>query len=80
MASLSKIVVNGNQLYKVYLPYDVELANRSIIKPDLKFLPILDKVKEEIRNTKATTPSEINAIYEKYKLPKYVDEKGEVNM
>lgn len=80
MAGLSKIVVNSNQLYKVYLPYDVELANRGIIKPNLKFLSILDKVKEEIRNTKATTPSEINAIYEKYKLPKYVDEKGEVNM
>lgn len=80
MAGLSKIVVNGNQLYKVYLPYNVELANRGIIKPDLKFLSILDKVKEEIRNTKATTPSEINAIYEKYELPKYVDENGEVNM
>ena len=79
MGSLKNVVVNANQLYKAYLPIDQEKAAKGIIAPNLNYLKTLEQVRNEIKKTGASTPEEINAIYENARLPKFVDENGNVN-
>lgn len=79
MASLPNVVADLTALYKVYLPYDQTKAAQGIITPNLNYLALLEKVRNEIKETGATTPEEINAIYQKANLPPFVDAQGQVN-
>ena len=79
MASSKNVVVDGSSIYKVYLPFDQTKAAKGIITPNLNYITLLEKVRKEIKETGASTPEEINAIYEKNNLPPFVDMNGKVN-
>ena len=79
MSSLSKIAIDGSSIFKVYLPYDQTKAAQGIITPNLNYLALLQKVRQEVKETNATEPEQINTIYEKYNLPQFMDLEGNVN-
>lgn len=80
MSALNNIQVDGTAAYKVYLPYDQEAAARNIIKPNLEYLNKLEEVRKEIKKNNITDPNQINEIYKKYNLPKFIDENGKPNI
>lgn len=79
MASSQNIVVDTSSIYKVYLPIDMNKYNKGIIAPNVDYLAILELVRQDIKDSGANTPEEINKIYEDYNLPKFIDENGNIN-
>lgn len=79
MSSSKNIVVDGSSIFKVYLPYDQTKAAQGIITPNLNYLALLEKVRKEVKERGATTPEEINAIYEENNLPQFLTLDGKVN-
>lgn len=79
MASSQNIVVDTSSIYKVYLPIDMDKYSKGIIAPGVDYLPLLELVRQEIKDSGANTPDEINKIYQNYNLPKFVDEQGNIN-
>lgn len=79
MSSSKNIVVDGSSIFKVYLPYDQTKAAQGIITPNLNYLALLEKVRKEVKERGATTPEEINAVYEENNLPQFLTLDGKVN-
>lgn len=79
MGSAQNIVVDGSSIYKVYLPIDIEKAGRGITAPNLDYLGQLEAIRARIKETNATTPEEINAIYEEYNMPQFLTPDGKIN-
>ncbi len=79
MGSAQNIVVDGTSIYKAYLPIDVEKAGKGIIAPNLDYLGQLEAIRTKIKETNATTPDQINAIYAEYNMPKFLMPDGSVN-
>lgn len=79
MSSTPNILVNSNQVYKAYLPIDKEKEAQGIITPDLDVLETLSLIEQDIKETGASTPEEINKIYESYALPDFFNPDGSYN-
>lgn len=79
MASSQNIVVDTSSIYKVYLPVDMKKYAKGIIAPGVDYLPLLELVRQDIKDSGASTPEEINKIYQEYDLPKFIDENGNIN-
>ena len=79
MSALQNISVDCSAIYKMYLPVDQEKLASGVTAPNLGYLKTLEKVRNEISHSGAKTPEAINAIYQKYNLPKFVNPDGSVN-
>lgn len=69
MGGLQNIVADGTSIYTAYLPIDQEKASNGIITPNLNQLAQLELARNKVKETGATSPEEINKIYEEYHLP-----------
>lgn len=79
MTGLSNVIADANQIYKAYLPIDLAKAESGIITPDLLKLADIEKVREQIRETGAESPEEINQIYQEFGLENYLKPDGSIN-
>lgn len=81
MQSLNQILVDTGQIYMMELPIDAEATSRGIIKPDLNFLPLIEKAEEKIRAEQIDVNTQegrdaANKIYEDLKIPVKYKEGG----
>lgn len=75
-SNLGDILVDGNGLYKMELPYDVAAyQNTGVIKPDLSWLPKIQEAERQIDKLKCRDDvNKMNEIYEGLGIPvKYQD-------
>ena len=71
IANLSDVIVDGNNLYKMELPYDeLEYSINKVYKPDLDLFARIQEAEAEVTKQKAwDDPDKINEIYQSKQLP-----------
>lgn len=77
---MHKVALDGNRIVAIDAPIDIEKYNATgVIAPDLDMLRRKEEADKEILEGNIKDPQQMNAIYEKYKLPIVYDENGELN-